>query len=233
MQDLIRQHLVRSQQQMKRQADKNRSQRSFAVGDWVYLKLQPYVQSSVLPRANHKLSFKYFGPYQITATVGAVAYRLALPAASKIHPVVHVSQLKLAAGYKGPVPATLPTDLPEFAIPIQVLQTRGVTKGSRFVQQVLVEWSGLPRDLATWEDLEALRQCFPFVPAWGQVGLKGEGMLQPLYHRRSIHRSRPFVASLEEDCVVRTSDWRARSGSDLCVSVAWGCVPVVCASGCH
>jgi hypothetical protein len=36
------------------------------------------------------------------------------------------------------------------------------------VQQVLVEWSGLPRDLATWEDLEALRQCFPFAPAWGR-----------------------------------------------------------------
>jgi hypothetical protein len=175
MQDLIHQRLVRSQQRMKRQADKNRSERLFAIGDWVYLKLQPYVQSSVLPRAHHKLSFKYFGPYRITATVRKVAYRLALRAASKIHPVVHVSQLKLAAGYKGPVPATLPTDLPDFAIPIQVLQTRGITKGSRFVQQVLVEWSGLPRDLATWEDLEALRQCFPYAPAWGQAGLQGGG----------------------------------------------------------
>jgi hypothetical protein len=180
MQDLIHQHLIRSQQRMKRQADKNRTERSFAVGDWVYLKLQPYVQSSVLPRANHKLSFKYFGPYQITDSVGKVAYRLALPAASKIHPVVHVSQLKLAAGYKGPVPATLPTDFPEFAIPIQVLQTRGITKGHRFVQQVLVEWSGLPRDLATWEDLEALRQCFPFAPAWGQAGFQGGGNVTPL-----------------------------------------------------
>ena len=53
MQDLIHQHLIRSQQRMKRQADKNRIERSFAVGDWVYLKLQPYVQSSVLPRAHH------------------------------------------------------------------------------------------------------------------------------------------------------------------------------------
>jgi hypothetical protein len=27
---------------MKNQADKHRSEREFSVGDWVYLKLQPY-----------------------------------------------------------------------------------------------------------------------------------------------------------------------------------------------
>jgi hypothetical protein len=48
------------------------------------------------------------------------------------------------------------------------------------VQQVLVEWSGLPRDLATWEDLEALRQCFPYAPAWGQAGLQGGGNVTSL-----------------------------------------------------
>jgi hypothetical protein len=91
MQDLIHQHLLRAELRMQRQAYKHRSERSFAIGDWVYLKLQPYVQSSMLPRAHDKLSFKYFGPYQITSRVGSVAYRLALPNVSKIHPVVHVS----------------------------------------------------------------------------------------------------------------------------------------------
>lgn len=76
--------------------DKKRSERAFAIGDWVYLKLQPHVQSSVMPRAHHKLSYTYFGPYQVEACVGKVAYRLTLPATSRIHPVVHVSQLKLA-----------------------------------------------------------------------------------------------------------------------------------------
>jgi hypothetical protein len=52
MQHLVHQHLVRAQNYMQRQADKSRSERSFAVGDWVYMKLQPYVQSSVLPRAH-------------------------------------------------------------------------------------------------------------------------------------------------------------------------------------
>jgi hypothetical protein len=56
---------------MKKQADKSRSERSFKVGDEVFLKLQPYVQSSLAPRSN--LSFKYFGLYKIIAKVGQVA----------------------------------------------------------------------------------------------------------------------------------------------------------------
>jgi hypothetical protein len=49
---------------MKHQEDKRRSNREFQVGDLVYMKLQPYAQSSVAQRANQKLAFKYFGPYE-------------------------------------------------------------------------------------------------------------------------------------------------------------------------
>lgn len=63
MHQLVHQHLLRAQDRMKRQADKHRVERQFAVGDMVYLKLQPYVQSSIAARAHHKLSFKFFGPY--------------------------------------------------------------------------------------------------------------------------------------------------------------------------
>lgn len=88
---LLQQQLIRAQQRQKQQADKNRTERSFEVGNFVYLKLQPYVQTSVATRASHKLSFKYYGPYQIIAKVGNVAYKLLLPESASIHPVFHVS----------------------------------------------------------------------------------------------------------------------------------------------
>jgi hypothetical protein len=49
MTDLILQHLARAQLHMKSQADKHRSERSFDVGDMVYVRLQPYIQSSLAP----------------------------------------------------------------------------------------------------------------------------------------------------------------------------------------
>lgn len=79
---------------MKHQADKNRSEGEFNVGELVYLKLQPYIQSLVAFRCNHKLSFRYFGPFKILAKVGFVAYKLELLPSAAIHPVDHVSQLK-------------------------------------------------------------------------------------------------------------------------------------------
>lgn len=80
---------------MKQQADKKRTGRQFEVGDKVFLELQPYVQTSVVHRAHHKLTFCYFGPFLVTDKMGEVAYRLALPKCNKIHLVFHVSQLKM------------------------------------------------------------------------------------------------------------------------------------------
>ncbi|CAD6226996.1 unnamed protein product [Miscanthus lutarioriparius] len=76
MLDLVRQHLLRAQQRMKLYADKHRSERSFNIGDMIFLKLQPYVQASLAPRAHQKLSFRYFGPYKVLEKIGAVAYKL-------------------------------------------------------------------------------------------------------------------------------------------------------------
>ena len=39
---LLGHNLVAAQTQMKQQADKHRSEREFEVGDWVFLRLQPF-----------------------------------------------------------------------------------------------------------------------------------------------------------------------------------------------
>ena len=52
MSALIRQHLLRTKQRMKHAADSHRSERQFQVDDWVFLKLQPCVQTSVADRSS-------------------------------------------------------------------------------------------------------------------------------------------------------------------------------------
>jgi hypothetical protein len=162
---LIKQYLSRAVDRMKKQADKRWSEREFEVGGWVYMKLQPYVQSSALSRANLKLGFKYFGPFKVTARVGSVAYRLDLSATSLIHPVVHVSQLRLAAGFKGQVCSTLPSDALQYRVPLQVLGSRIVSRDANQIAQVQIKWSKLPDDLATWEDYLELHRTFHNAPA--------------------------------------------------------------------
>jgi hypothetical protein len=107
----------------------------------VFLKLQPYVQSSVAPRANQKLSYRYFGPFKILQRVGNVAYKLLLPQGSAVHPVFRVSQLKEAILNQSQVSATLPPDLDLLSVPEKILQRRMGNRDTRQVPQVLMKLS--------------------------------------------------------------------------------------------
>lgn len=98
----LKHHLTRAQTRMKSQADKHKSDRAFQVGDWVWLKLQAYMQQTLQHRSNQKLAPKNYGPFQILAKIGKVAYKLCLPEDAQIHDSFHVSQLKRFYG-------TLPT----------------------------------------------------------------------------------------------------------------------------
>jgi hypothetical protein len=173
MVQLVQQQLARAQQRYKTQADKHRSERTFEVGDMVYLKLQPYVQSSLVKRANHKLTFKYFGPFPVVAKVGAVAYKLGLPEYTSIHPVFHVSLLKKAVGSQVQVSPTLPPFSDPLQWPESILQRRKVATDNGEVTQVLVKWSEWPEELATWEMEDHLKRRFPKAPAWGQASFQG------------------------------------------------------------
>lgn len=77
---------------MKQSADQKRCERTLQVGDYPYLKLQPYYQTSLQLQRNVKLSPRFYGPCKVIVRDGPVAYTLELPPGSEIHPTFHVSQ---------------------------------------------------------------------------------------------------------------------------------------------
>ena len=122
---LLRANLIQAQARMKGYVDK-RSERTFEAGDKVFLRLQPYKQTTVAFKGNRKLS-QFFGPYKVLQRVGQVAYKLELPVDSKIHYIFHVSSLKKKLG-ESIIPVTeLPTTRQDGQLqlePVSILDRR-------------------------------------------------------------------------------------------------------------
>ena len=117
-----------------------------------------------------KLAYKYFGPYSILERVGAAAYKLELPPDSKVHNIFHVSQLKPFTPDHSPVFSDIAklVDLSSHDTePEAVLDRRLVKRGNTAIPQVLVKWTNLPAQTATWEDFYVVKQKFPASAAWG------------------------------------------------------------------
>jgi hypothetical protein len=164
MVNLLKEHLQQAQNRMKLFADKKRTERIFNLGDWVYLRLQPYRQNSVAMRKNLKLSPRFFGPYKILQRIGEVAYRLDLPPSAQIHPVFHVSCLKLKIGQHVTVLPTLPPvdGHGELKLePESLLSRRMVKRHGRAVTEVLVRWKGALEEDDSWELLRDLQEQYP------------------------------------------------------------------------
>ena len=178
VQAALKEQLAGAQSKYKQYADRKRIDRQFTEGEMVYLRLQPYAQSSVVNRPCPKLAMKYIGPFKILIKIGQAAYWLELPRGSMVHPVFHVSQLKEHISDHTPVSSTLPAplDLSDPAMqPEEIIDSRLVKKGNAAHQQVLVKWTKFPATEATWEDYQVLRNRYPTAPAWGQAGSSGEG----------------------------------------------------------
>lgn len=96
-----------------------------------------------------------------------MAYKLALPNDCLLHPIFHVSCLKLKLGSNVvPIPSLPPVTSigvlnPE---PIAVLQHRSKQLRTRTITKVLVQWHGQSPKNATWESLSNLQyQLFHLV----------------------------------------------------------------------
>ena len=83
-------HYLQNQQKMY--VDQKCVERTFKVGDLVFLKLQPYKQSSLKKKGAENLKPHFSGPYRILRR-REVAYEIELPKNSKIHNIFPVFPL--------------------------------------------------------------------------------------------------------------------------------------------
>lgn len=142
----LKHHLTAANNRMKQLADAKRRDVQFEVGDWVLMRIQPYRQKTLFQRSSQKLSHRFFGPFQVEARVGEVAYRLKLPDGTKIHPVFHVSLLKPWKGDSPPQTGELPPLRDNTVLQLQpeaILETRWEKQGNRKIATVLIKWKGL------------------------------------------------------------------------------------------
>ncbi|PNY06838.1 retrotransposon-related protein [Trifolium pratense] len=134
---MLKFHLLRAQNRMTQQANKHRSDRNVSIGDMVYLKLQPYRQTTV---------------------------KLHLPPDAEIHNVFHVSQLKLCLNPQTATAHPLPNDPVNTSFikePEAILERKMVKRGNSAATKVLVQWKGEPPTQATWEFYYDLLKKFP------------------------------------------------------------------------
>nr|GEY89491.1 hypothetical protein [Tanacetum cinerariifolium] len=157
-------HLPRAQVRMKAVADTHRTESIFDVRQWMWLKLQPHRQISVRKGKYNKLLPMYYGTFQILTELGMAAYKLQLPPTAQIHPVFHVSQLKLFKGDPLAVQEVLPKCDPNghlACVPIKVLERRMIKEHNKLVVYVLIQWSYGSQADATWELATNLKKRFP------------------------------------------------------------------------
>jgi len=155
--------------------NQQRSTQVFKAGDLVYLKAS-HVRN--IPAAlSRKLLSKWLGPYPISKMRGPAAAELKLPATFKIHPVVHVSNLKPSQQSDRFGPRVEP---PPEAVLIEgeledevedILDKRVRNKGT--LVEYLVQWKGWPLWEASWEPKSNLTHCQETLQAFEQRACAG------------------------------------------------------------
>jgi hypothetical protein len=113
----------------------------YQVGDAIWLK----AKNLKLPHQSSKLALKWYGPFQIEASISPVAYKLWLPTTWNVHPIFHTS---LLSPYRkmtthGPNFTRPPPDLIQGEEEYEVEQIRSHRHHGRSRQlQYLLKWKG-------------------------------------------------------------------------------------------
>ncbi|KAB2626006.1 S ribonuclease [Pyrus ussuriensis x Pyrus communis] len=162
---VIKSNLKAAQDRQKSLADRRATDRTYEVGDWVFLKLSPW-RGVVRFGKKGKLSPRYIGPYAVTERVGEVAYRLELPPElARVHNVFHVSMLRHYVADPShvipPQPLEINPDLTYDEEPVTILDWKEKVLRNKTVNLVKVLWRNHSVEEATWETEDRMRDLYP------------------------------------------------------------------------
>ena len=158
---------AKAQEKQALYANTKRGDEEFQVGDFVMLNSDFVYDPIHTDRPKRKLCVKWLGPFRIEKKVSRVAYKLFLPAGDnlKIHPVVHIANLK-----KFVVNPEKFLERKELSVPEPMKDSQGETvyavdeilnvKIERKKRFFLVKWTGY--DDPSWEPEELLRESKDF-----------------------------------------------------------------------
>jgi hypothetical protein len=161
----IRQRLKEAQDRQKSYADAHRTDRSYEVGDQVFIRIRPN-KITIRFRKGTNLSPLFIGPFKIQEKIGPVSYRFVFPPhLHKTHNVFHVSILRhyvVDESHKLNWKELQVLDVETLTVePLCILDRRVRQLRNRLVDQVKVQWDKYSPGSATWEDVETLRRDNP------------------------------------------------------------------------
>jgi len=149
--------LVKSQEEMKRQADRSRKEaEEYRVGDKVLISMKDF-SMELRKRAMKKLIEKFIEPYVVRKIVSENVVELELPALLRIHLVVNMRRIvkyreQVEGQKKIPLPPIEVASEKEYEVEeiLDRQERRGKTK-------YLVRWKGYMAEENMWEGVENLK----------------------------------------------------------------------------
>jgi hypothetical protein len=169
---IAKNNLLSAQQRQAYYANQHRREVVFEVGDEVMLSTVNF--RNMNPSRTVKLMPRYIGPLKIKKVVSSVAYELELPPTLRIHPVFHVSKLKLYRNddryereqVMRPAPVLVDGEQ-EYEVE-RILDRRERRQGRGIRVEYLVKWLGYPEYESTWERESNLTNAQELVQEFNQ-----------------------------------------------------------------